>query len=325
MAAGRGRWSGGAPGPPRLPGQPRSCGTDPGACWLLLRSHRPTAGGAATPAPSPGRFLPSLRVAPPRRAAPARVLRAHYTHRVTGPHRLPHGARHPRGALSASSSRHGSHLRGWRAPSPRDVPLRPQDQRAARVSREGGDARPAAAPLGPGSGAQRPRASPLCPNKGGRHRGTRTPTRRAGPCSEGSRRAIESFTGAYQVPKQRRFKRTDPPLLPHAALAHRPGTGTQAPRAGGVASRGQAGISHRAGPRPGPTNRVLRRLQTERRRDGDVHSRVFLPQRCPGRWSQVTRGGAARAVRTPERAPPSPPTHTLVSARLLQPRGGRQP
>lgn len=211
MAAGRGRWSGGAPGPPRLPGQPRSCGTDPGACWLLLRSHRPTAGGAATPAPSPGRFLPSLRVAPPRRAAPACVLRAHYTHRVTGPHRLPHGARHPRGALSASSSRHGSHLRGWRAPSPRDVPLRPQDQRAARVSREGGDARPAAAPLGPGSGAQRARASPLCPNKGGRHRGTRTPTRRAGPCSEGSRRAIESFTGAYQVPKQRRFKRTDPP------------------------------------------------------------------------------------------------------------------
>lgn len=139
------------------------------------------------------------------------VLRAHYTHRVTGPHRLPHGARHPRGALSASSSRHGSHLRGWRAPSPRDVPLRPQDQRAARVSREGGDARPAAAPLGPGSGAQRARASPLCPNKGGRHRGTRTPTRRAGPCSEGSRRAIESFTGAYQVPKQPRFKRTDPP------------------------------------------------------------------------------------------------------------------
>lgn len=110
MAAGRGRWSGGAPGPPRLPGQPRSCRTDPGACWLLLRSHRPTAGGAATPAPSPGRFLPSLRVAPPRRAAPACVLRAHYTHRVTGPHRLPHGARRPRGALSASSSRHGSHL-----------------------------------------------------------------------------------------------------------------------------------------------------------------------------------------------------------------------
>lgn len=172
----------GPPGPraPAASWAAGSCGTDPGACWLLLRSHRPTAGGAATPAPSPGRFLPSLRVAPPRSAAPACVLRAHYTHGVTGPHRLPHGARHPRGALSASSSRHGSHLRGWRAPSPRDVPLRPQDQRAARVSREGGDARPAAAPLGPGSGAQRARASPLCPNKGGRHRGTRTPTRRAG-------------------------------------------------------------------------------------------------------------------------------------------------
>lgn len=97
--------------------------------------------------------LPAGR--PSQESGAACVLRAHYTHRVTGPHRLPHGARHPRGALSASSSRHGSHLRGWRAPSPRDVPLRPQDQRAARVSREGGDARPAAAPLGPGSGAQR--------------------------------------------------------------------------------------------------------------------------------------------------------------------------
>lgn len=157
--------------------------------------------------------LPAGR--PSQESGAACVLRAHYTHRVTGPHRLPHGARHPRGALSASSSRHGSHLRGWRAPSPRDVPLRPQDQRAARVSREGGDARPAAAPLGPGSGAQRARASPLCPNKGGRHRGTRTPTRRAGPCSEGSRHAIESFMGAYQVPKQRH----QAPLLPHAALA----------------------------------------------------------------------------------------------------------
>lgn len=86
--------------------------------------------------------------------------------------------------------------------------------------------------------------------------------------------------------------------------------GTQAPRAGGVASRGQAGISHRAGPRPGPTNRVLRRLQTERRGDGDVHSRVFLPQRCPGRWSQVTRGGAARPVRTPGVRPTITPPHT---------------
>lgn len=47
---------------------------------------------------------------------------------------------------------------------------------------------------------------------------------------------------------------TPSPPPPSCGTGHRPGTGTQAPLAGGVASRGQVGISHRAGPRPGPTN-----------------------------------------------------------------------
>lgn len=63
------------------------------------------------------------------------------------------------------------------------------------------------------TGPARRRASPLCPKVEGTVRRARPPGG-WGPCSEGSRHAIGSFAGTYQVLNQGRFKRDRAPPFP---------------------------------------------------------------------------------------------------------------
>lgn len=164
---------------------------------------------------------------------------------------------HGGGAASTSSSCHVSHLRDCARPPPAtcsltgrragSAPEAAGGGPAARVSGEGGGWAPAAVPPRARSGAQRAKGFTALP-KGGRHRGTRGPTWRAGSLP----RRLPTPSNPLRAPIRCRngvaLNATEPypPRPPPNGAAHRPGTGTRAPLVGGVTSRGQVSISHRA-------------------------------------------------------------------------------
>lgn len=250
MAAGRGRWSGGAPGAPA-------------ASWAAAQLRNRPWGLLASPA-QPSTYSWRSRDTGPK-SWTILTLPAGRPSQESSARLCPKGALHPQSDRTTPASP--------RRPTPTGCPeclLFPSRVTPTGVARALPPRRATQA-AGPAGGAGLQGRGRCAPGRGASRSGQRGPARKgfttlpkqrwkapwdAHPHTAGGS-LLRRLPTCHRILHGRLSgaeTATPSPPPPSCGTGHRPGTGTQAPLAGGVASRGQVGISHRAGPRPGPTN-----------------------------------------------------------------------